>query len=198
MEDVHRRIRSFTQSIKAPNAVPRGLLMHYVLYTLSLKPMYAYEIMQDIDEKTEGAWRPGAGSMYPLLRKLLEEKMIEQTGTGKQRRYRLTEDGKKYVQYLSEKFATTGKRWNAARKIFMQMVPDSGLEALVVEAQKANLEVLRQTIESRLPRLDSSEIEYILGQHVMLVEHHLKWGQTLLSKLRHDRRKLVHVEKEAS
>src|ERR1035441_5342302 len=60
-----------------PQGAPRGLLLHYMLRKISKNPCHGYEILQEIDAKTEGAWRPGAGSIYPILKKLLENGYIQ-------------------------------------------------------------------------------------------------------------------------
>src|SRR6266702_1890732 len=55
------------------HSAPKGLLRYYILHKIAQKPIHGYEIIQDIDSKTEGAWRPGAGSLYPILKKLFTE-----------------------------------------------------------------------------------------------------------------------------
>ena len=55
------------------HSAPKGLLRYYILHKIAQKPIHGYEIIQDIDSKTEGAWRPGAGSLYPILKKLVSD-----------------------------------------------------------------------------------------------------------------------------
>src|SRR6266480_4188987 len=59
------------------HSAPKGLLRYYILHKIAQKPIHGYEIIQDIDSKTEGAWRPGAGSLYPILKKLVTEGLIK-------------------------------------------------------------------------------------------------------------------------
>src|SRR5438309_9904452 len=59
------------------HSAPKGLLRYYILHKIAQKPIHGYEIIQDIDSKTEGAWRPGAGSLYPILKKLVSEGLIK-------------------------------------------------------------------------------------------------------------------------
>ncbi|HKT22866.1 MAG TPA: PadR family transcriptional regulator, partial [Nitrososphaerales archaeon] len=54
-----------------PQAVPRGFLRLYTLAQLSRGPETGYSIMQKIDERTDGAWKPGPGTMYPLLKSMV-------------------------------------------------------------------------------------------------------------------------------
>src|SRR5436853_4515827 len=59
------------------HSAPKGLLRYYILHKIAQKPIHGYEIIQDIDSKTEGAWRPGAGSLYPILKKIVSEGIIK-------------------------------------------------------------------------------------------------------------------------
>src|SRR5436309_13255330 len=86
-----------------PQGAPRGLLRHYILHRIAEKPAHGYDILREIASKTEGSWRPGAGSVYPILKELLEEKYIKAEPSEKsrtsQRVYRLTHEGEKYLQH---------------------------------------------------------------------------------------------------
>ena len=66
-----------------PQAVPRGFLRFYIMLMVSRAPRTGYDIMQSIEERTEGAWRPGPGTVYPLLKALAEEGFVATTGHGK-------------------------------------------------------------------------------------------------------------------
>jgi DNA-binding PadR family transcriptional regulator len=80
--------------------VPKGFIRHYVLRLLSEKPMSGSEIIQSIEEKSEGRWRPSPGSVYPLLAWLQEKGYIKETPTQEPgiKRYALTEEGKKFLE----------------------------------------------------------------------------------------------------
>jgi len=59
-----------------PQGAPRGFLRLYIIHRLAQQPAHGYDILREIENKTEGSWRPGAGSIYPLLKELVEEKYI--------------------------------------------------------------------------------------------------------------------------
>jgi len=44
--------------------VPKGFLRYQVLRLLKEKPMSGSEIMSEIEEETDGNWRPSPGSIY--------------------------------------------------------------------------------------------------------------------------------------
>ena len=47
-----------------------------VLALLTERPMHGYEMIQEIDSRTGGAWRPSPGSIYPTLQLLEDEGVI--------------------------------------------------------------------------------------------------------------------------
>lgn len=80
--------------------VPKGLLRHYVLELLNEKPMSGAEIMDEINKRTNGCWKPSPGSIYPLLAWLqdngyIKEMPIKESGV---KYYTLTEKGKKLLE----------------------------------------------------------------------------------------------------
>ena len=56
--------------------------------------MHGYEMITEVDERTSGAWRPSAGSIYPTLQLLEDEGLIEGTEAEGKRRFELTEAGR--------------------------------------------------------------------------------------------------------
>ena len=56
--------------------------------------MHGYEMITEVEERTGGAWRPSAGSIYPTLQLLEDEGLIEGTEADGKRRFELTEAGR--------------------------------------------------------------------------------------------------------
>jgi DNA-binding PadR family transcriptional regulator len=65
-----------------------------VLALLLERPMHGYEMIQELDARTNGIWRPSPGSIYPTLQLLEDEGLIEATAEGGRKSYRLTADGR--------------------------------------------------------------------------------------------------------
>ena len=63
------------------------------------QPWNGYQIIQEIGARTQGVWRPSAGSVYPALQQLEDEALIKAEAAGEDRRrmYTLTEEGQAYV-----------------------------------------------------------------------------------------------------
>jgi DNA-binding PadR family transcriptional regulator len=67
-----------------------------VLALLTERPMHGYEMIQEIDSRTGGAWRPSPGSIYPTLQLLEDEGAITAAADsdGGRKRFTLTEQGR--------------------------------------------------------------------------------------------------------
>ncbi len=79
--------------------VPKGFIRYHVLETLNQRPMSGSEIMDEIEKRTGGHWKPSPGSIYPLLSWLQDNGYIKelpiQNGL---KRYELTESGKSLLE----------------------------------------------------------------------------------------------------
>src|SRR3989442_820147 len=109
-----------------PQGIPRGFLRLYVLHRIAARPAHGYDLLQEIESKTEGVWRPGAGSIYPILKELVNGGFIKTEShkkTGKQQHiYNITPEGRALLQRSSEIFMKTGQNWAAMRSILMELV----------------------------------------------------------------------------
>jgi DNA-binding PadR family transcriptional regulator len=56
-----------------------------------------YQVIQQIAERSNGAWRPSPGSVYPTVQQLEDEGLLHTTEQGGRRRLRLTEAGEEYA-----------------------------------------------------------------------------------------------------
>jgi DNA-binding PadR family transcriptional regulator len=87
--------------------VQKGYLRMMILMLLARKPMHGYEIMNEVDERTLGLWRPTAGGIYPLLKRMEEKGEIESTSiveSGRRRRvYRITPEGRSRLEKILER-----------------------------------------------------------------------------------------------
>jgi DNA-binding PadR family transcriptional regulator len=75
----------------------RGALREAVLSTLAEQPMHGYQIIQTLEEQTGGRWRPSAGSIYPTLQLLEDERLVTATEVEGRKTYELTPTGREAV-----------------------------------------------------------------------------------------------------
>ena len=75
--------------------VPRGYLRYQVLQLLKEQAMSGSEISSRIEQDTEGRWKPSPGSLYPLLKALKRNGLVEELPPDDGlKRYRMTELGR--------------------------------------------------------------------------------------------------------
>lgn len=76
--------------------VPKGFIRYQVLEALNEKPMSGSEIMDEIEKRTSGRWKPSPGSIYPLLAWLQDNGYVNELKSheGGMKRYQLTDKGK--------------------------------------------------------------------------------------------------------
>ncbi len=72
----------------------RGDIQAAVLTLLVEDDMHGYQIIGELDERSGGAWRPGAGSVYPTLRLLEEQGLITSRADGSKRVFSITPAGR--------------------------------------------------------------------------------------------------------
>jgi len=65
-----------------------------LLALLLERPMHGYEMIQELDSRTNGIWRPSPGSVYPTLQLLEDEGLIEAEANGGRKSYHLTDAGR--------------------------------------------------------------------------------------------------------
>ncbi len=69
--------------------------MYYVLMSFLRRELCGTEVTEFVERKTHGRVRLGPGTLYSLLAKFEEEKLIAETGVdGRKRTYRLTDKGR--------------------------------------------------------------------------------------------------------
>jgi DNA-binding PadR family transcriptional regulator len=76
----------------------RGDVRAAILALLQEGPRNGYQIMSETEERSRGAWRPSPGAVYPALQQLADEGLIAGEESGGRRTFRLTEDGRRYVE----------------------------------------------------------------------------------------------------
>src|SRR3954468_458869 len=56
-----------------------------------------YQLIQEIDRRTDGLWKPSPGSVYPALQQLEDEGLVRAVEFEGKRAYELTDEGRGYV-----------------------------------------------------------------------------------------------------
>jgi len=76
----------------------RGDVRAAALLLLAEEPRNGYQIMQEIEQRSSGVWRPSPGSVYPALAQLEDEGLVRLEERDGRRTYVLTDAGRAYVE----------------------------------------------------------------------------------------------------
>jgi len=78
----------------------------YALATMEREgPIYGYALGERISAATDGAWRPGAGAVYPALNALVARGAARASRDGRRRIYAITPQGRTLLRRIREYFA---------------------------------------------------------------------------------------------
>jgi DNA-binding PadR family transcriptional regulator len=123
----------------------RGDIRTAALLLLAEEPRNGYQIMQEVQERSEGAWRPSPGSVYPALQQLEDEGLIRSEEDDGRKRFALTDAGREHL----------GKRDPEARAPWEQFSGDFSNQAaelgnLMREVGFAFMQVMRTGSEGQM------------------------------------------------
>ena len=126
----------------------RGDVRAAILALLREGPRNGYQIMSEIEERSEGAWRPSPGAVYPALSQLADEGLIEAEESSGRRTFRLTGAGRQYVEDHPE----------AARPAWESMTQEAGeVPGLVVQAARLGGAIVQMAREGTPEQIHEAE-----------------------------------------
>ena len=76
----------------------RGDVRLALLRLLAEEPRNGYQLMQTIEERSDGRWRPSPGSVYPTLNQLEDESLVRSTESEGGRRFEITDAGREHLE----------------------------------------------------------------------------------------------------
>jgi DNA-binding PadR family transcriptional regulator len=83
----------------------RGDVRGAIISLLAEEPRNGYQIIQEIEQRTNGLWRVSSGSVYPALSQLEDEGLIEEAGDANRKLFTLTEAGRTHAAENAEHLA---------------------------------------------------------------------------------------------
>jgi DNA-binding PadR family transcriptional regulator len=128
----------------------RGDIRTAALLLLAEEPRNGYQIMQEVEERSDGTWRPSPGSVYPALQQLEDEGLIRSEEIDGRKLFQLTDAGRAHVQErgddkpapwqqmsgdVSDQAFELSKLIREVASAFTQVIR-TGSEAQMVEARK--------------------------------------------------------------
>ena len=157
------------------SSVPRGFSRYFILEILKKKTHTGKEIIDYASEQSQGIWKPSPGLIYPLLGRLLDEGLIEETKNG---RYQITrkgrttaEDVEKINDIIKRQLEVLFRVGNVGKFVAMDMIEkmtsfgtilSSNIEYMTdqeTKKYKKFLEVELKKIESKTAKKKGKEIK---------------------------------------
>ena len=136
----------------------RGDVRAAILALLTERPMHGYEIIGELDRRTEGAWRPSPGSVYPTLQMMEEEGLLVAEEADGKRRFGLTDTG------TAEAGAQEGPTpWEA-------LLADSGDVADLRESLTTTMHAVKQVFRVGTPAQQAKAVEILVDTRRRLYE----------------------------
>jgi DNA-binding PadR family transcriptional regulator len=90
----------------------RGDVRAALLALLAEEPRNGYGLMQEIEQRSDGVWRPSPGSVYPALQQLEDEGLVRQVEQDGRKAYELTDEGRAHVEERGDELAAP---WDAVK-----------------------------------------------------------------------------------
>jgi DNA-binding PadR family transcriptional regulator len=114
---------------------------------LAEEPRNGYQIMQEVQERSDGVWRPSPGSVYPALQQLEDEGLIRSSegGGGTGNVFELTDAGKAHVQ---ERGSDAPAPWEQMSNNVSDQVYE--LAGIMREVASAFTQVMRSGSETQI------------------------------------------------
>jgi DNA-binding PadR family transcriptional regulator len=151
------------------SSVPRGFSRYYILELLATKPHIGKEIIDAATAQSDGIWKPSPGLIYPLLGRLLDEGLVEETKDGK---YQITKKGRATAddleavnKIIKNQLDVLMRVKNVGRFVAMDLIERMNMMGTLLSANiskmtKDEMQRYRKFLQSELQKLDSQEIKH--------------------------------------
>ena len=148
---------------KVGSSVPRGFSRYFILDLLKHKPHTGKEIIDYAAEQSQGIWKPSPGLIYPLLGRLLDEGLIEESKDG---RYKLTkkgsetaEDVNKVNDIVKKQLDVLFRLGNVGRFVALDLIERVSIMGTALSSNFSNMteeetQKYRKFLESELKKID--------------------------------------------
>jgi DNA-binding PadR family transcriptional regulator len=123
----------------------RGDVRAAVLLLLEEQARNGYQLMEEIESRSDGAWRPSPGSIYPTLSQLEDEGLIAAQESGGRRSFELTDEGRAHVEENRE---SLGSPWDEAGADVSGDVGD--MRTLIAQVAMASYQVVQSGDEKQV------------------------------------------------
>jgi len=133
---------------KVGTRMGRGDVRTAILALLTESPMHGYQLIREIEERTDGRWKPSAGSVYPTLQLLADEGLVTAEMSQDRKTYSLTDAGREVATEAVDETPWAKAKAESAEAGPPSGVPKAGLELAQAVAQIARSGTAEQKHEA--------------------------------------------------
>jgi len=91
----------------------RGAVLDATLLLLDERPMHGYELITELETRSDGRWRPSPGAIYPALGRMEEHGLIEAAEVDGKKQFGLTDRGReRLAEYRASRGDDFVEPWN--------------------------------------------------------------------------------------
>ncbi|MGD2066353.1 MAG: PadR family transcriptional regulator [Candidatus Bathyarchaeota archaeon] len=167
----------------------KGYTRIALLILLNEKPFHGYEMMKEVEDRTEGFWKPTAGGVYPMLQSLEKAGYIKGEWSPQKRKrkiYKLTESGKLVLDRALLKHSQIADSMNSLFEEYAKSVLDLDPKAVTMpRVPNPFLPLLGQKPKNKLEFLEMKRTRI---QHMIkMLQDESKTLDSRLAKLREER-----------
>ena len=127
----------------------RGDVRAAALILLAEEPRNGYQLMQEIEQRSGGVWRPSPGSVYPALAQLEDEGLVRMEERAGRRTYVLTDAGRASVDERRDDLVAPWEEMSESVDDDVASLFKELRQVAVAAAQIANVGTAQQVGEAR-------------------------------------------------
>ena len=142
----------------------RGDVRSAILAVLAERTLNGYQIIQEIAERSGGAWKPSPGSIYPTLQQLEDEGLVRAEEDNGRRTFTLTDEGRTYVADHPDEVAAPWKGFADSAE------DDNGVKPLIGQVAAAVWQIVAMGSPEQQAKGREALIEFRRKLYAILAE----------------------------
>ncbi len=150
----------------------RGEVKYLILSVLQDGPKHGYEIMKSIEEKSQGAYVPSAGTVYPTLQMLEDMGYVTGREADGRKVFTITDAGRAYAAERQEEAKTawgrfgpghghSGEEGRQLRDELLGLARSLFADGRIFRANAATQARVREILKSTRQQIDATLGEYV-------------------------------------
>jgi DNA-binding PadR family transcriptional regulator len=155
----------------------------YILSKLGETSLSGYDMISGISAATRGSWRPGAGSVYPILKELKHEGLVkvEARGARSRQQYHITPRGQKSLEKWKGMLEQGQEKWSSISGLFLDLCSARVLAERMNERHRFGDVALQKVLSS--DEIPDEEKRFLLQEQRLLLERQIAMIDGKLAEL---------------